>query len=56
MFFMPRDNWNTWFFLKVLSLLCGFLNDHVAAFFDASALKEIHILYVISIINANLRK
>ena len=35
-------------FHKSSSLLCGFLNRHVVAFFEASALKEVRILYVIS--------
>ena len=37
-------------FHKSSSLLCGFLNLHFIAFLEASALKEVCILYVISTI------
>ena len=35
-------------FYKSLSIFSGFFNRHVAAFFEVSLLKEVHILCVIS--------
>ena len=46
MFFNLRDNWKT----KKWMLLWDFLKQHVAAFFEASVLKEVCILCVISTI------
>ena len=38
-------------FHKDLSLPSGFFNCHVVAFFGASVLKEVRILYIISTIS-----
>ena len=48
MFFTACDNWKTLSFTKSLLLLWGFLNHHVCAFFDPSALKKVCMLFVIS--------
>ena len=44
------DNWNTLFFMKVCRYSGIFFKCHVAAFFEASVLKEVRILCVISTI------
>ena len=43
MFFIPCDNWKT-FFHKSLPLFWDFFNRHIVAFFETSVLKENWIL------------
>ena len=44
------DNWNTSFFIKVCCCTVVYFDHHVVAFFHASALKEVGILYANSTI------
>ena len=45
MFFVPRDNWKTFFFIQACRYTEVSHNRHVAAFFETIVLKEVRILY-----------
>ena len=44
-FFIPCDNWKTFFFIQTCHYPEVSCNRHVAAFFETSVLKEVRILY-----------
>ena len=48
MFFIPCDNWNTKFFIKIYRYPEVWYNRHVAVFFLTRILKEIRILHPLS--------
>ena len=48
MFFIPSDNWKTFFFIQTYRYPKVWCNRHVAAFFEISVLKEVFILYPLS--------
>ena len=50
MIFTPYDNWKTLFFIKIYRYPEVLFNGHVLAFFEASDLKEVRILFFISTI------
>ena len=44
MYFIPRDDWKTLFFIKVFRCSEGFSNCSLAGLFQTGVLKEVHIL------------
>ena len=48
MFFIPCDNWKTFFFIQTYSYPEVSYNHHAAAIFKTSVLKEVRILYPLS--------
>ena len=54
MFFIPYDNWKTLFFMQIYRKPVVWCNRHVVAFFEASVLKEVRILYPLSPQNITL--
>ena len=45
MFFIPCDNWKTFFFIQTYRYPEVWYNRHVAALFGTSILKKVRILY-----------
>ena len=54
MFFILFNNWKSLFFVKVCRYLEIFFSRHIVAFFEASVLKEVHILRYLHNIGAAL--
>ena len=48
MFFIPCDNWKALFFIQIYHYPEVWYNRHIAAFFEASVLKEVRILVLLS--------
>ena len=48
MFFIPCDNSKQYFFTQIYCYSEAWCNCHAAAFFQASVLKEVHVLYPLS--------
>ena len=48
MFFIPCDNWKTFFFIQIYCYPKVWCNRHVAVIFKTSVLKEVRILYPLS--------